>query len=105
MDLHSRSLGLGSSGFLLLLGSFEIDIRSSDNLLDWSLSLNESSLLGKRSSVGLIDIVPVAADWVGVAWADALDWWSVGHGRFQLDLGTVDIVWSLGVVVAWGGVS
>lgn len=82
----------------LILGE-EIDGWASWNSLDWSKT-RDSTLLWKWSIVGLIDIVPVAADWVSGNWIEALDWWAV----FQLKLGAIKVVWSLGVVVTWPGI-
>jgi hypothetical protein len=70
------------------------------NFLSWG-EARDSTLLWESTSVGLIDIVPVAADWVGGLWVEALDWWSV----FQLKLGTIKVMWSLRVVITWPGIS
>ena len=82
--------------FLWLVLSEKIDGWTARNRLGWG-EARETTLLWEVSGVGLIDIVPVAADWVGGDWVEALDWWSV----LQLKLGSIKVMWTLGVVVTW----
>ena len=91
---------LSSISLSLLLGGDEVDGWASRDFLDWGLTLNESTLLWKWGAVGLVDIVPVAGDWVLGNWVNALDWWSV----LELELGSIEVVWTLGVIVAWVGI-
>ena len=99
------SLFIGSSllsfSLSLLHGSPVVNEGSSFDLLDWSSALNESTLLWKRSAVLLSNIVPVAGDWVAGVWILALDWWSVIDVGVKLNLGSIEMMRSLGVVVAW----